>query len=219
MLARLSKQQKAINLYIVERGGIENLSKEEWKLLERLVDVLKPFYDATLEICFDDACISIVIPIIAMLKIKLEAATEDRGLMQMKAALRDALAQRFASVKKAPHVLAATLLDPRFKDMYFDELEKTDAISKILNFLTPKNVMNDENVSGGTEENQHKADHDESENENLQLASVSSLWDTHDSVGFAVKQNDAEAEIPDYERQLQAYLREPHNKHFCILEL
>lgn len=210
MLARLSEQRKAINLYFLERGGIENLSKQEWELVERLVDVLKPFYDATLEICFDDACISIVIPVIAMLKIKLEAATEDRGLMQMKAALRDAMAQRFASVKKAPHVLAATLLDPRFKDMYFDELERKEAASEILNFLTPKLVvMNGEHIPGGTEENdQHKADHD-TENEILQPASASSLWDTHDSVGVAVKQNDAEAGMPDYERQLQAYLREP----------
>jgi len=69
---------------------------------------------------------------------KLEAATDDRGLMQMKAALREAMTQRFASVKKAPHVLAATLLDPCFKDMYFEELEKNEAASEILKFLTPK---------------------------------------------------------------------------------
>ena len=181
-----------------------------------MIDVLKPFYDATLDICFDDACISIVISVIAMLKAKLQAATDDRGLMQMKAELRDAMAQRFASIKKSPHVLASTLLDPRFKDMYFDELERKAATSEILNFLSPKHVvLNDETVGpipGEAEEiDQHKADlpdHD-TENEIVQPASASSLWDTHCSVGVAVKENDAEAGIPDYERQLQAYLSEP----------
>ena len=65
-----------------------------------------------------------------MLKTKLEAVTDDRGLMQMKAALRDAMTQRFASVKEAPHVLAATLLDLHFKDMYFEELEKVRLLPK-----------------------------------------------------------------------------------------
>ena len=56
------------------------------------------------------------------------------------------------SVKK--HVLAATLPDPYFKDMYFDELERKEATSEILNFLTPKLViMNDEHIPEGTEEN------------------------------------------------------------------
>ena len=57
---------------------------------------------------------------------------------------------------------------------------------------------------GEAQENgQHKADlpdHD-TENEIVQPASASSLWDTHDSFGVAVKENDAEAGIPDYERQ------------------
>src|SRR6218665_2300752 len=69
MLARLSEQRKAIILYILERRGIENLSKQEWESVEHLIDVQKPFYDATLEICLDDACISIKIPVITMLKL------------------------------------------------------------------------------------------------------------------------------------------------------
>ena len=34
MLARLSEQRKAIILYILERRGIENLSKQEWESVE-----------------------------------------------------------------------------------------------------------------------------------------------------------------------------------------
>ena len=45
-----------------------------------------------------------------------QSISDDRGLLQMKAAMHDAINRRFAYVKTAPHIIAATLLDPRFKD-------------------------------------------------------------------------------------------------------
>ena len=72
MLERLVQQRKAINFFSVEQGGIDTLSNTEWELADRAVTILKPFYSATLEICADDACISAVIPIIAMLGGKLQ---------------------------------------------------------------------------------------------------------------------------------------------------
>jgi len=78
------------------------LNKTKLELVDRIVAILKPFYDATLEISHDDACVSVVIPIVSMLLAKLqavEAAAEDVGLLQMKAALRDTVNKRFANVK------------------------------------------------------------------------------------------------------------------------
>jgi len=135
MLQRVAEQRKALNLYSVERGSITTLTNPEWELAERVVLLLKPFYEATLEICSDDACISIVIPLIAMLTGKLQSTTEDHGLLQMKAALRDALGRRFAYVKESSPMTAATMLDPRFKDVYFNVQEKEAAKEEILNFL------------------------------------------------------------------------------------
>ena len=53
----------------------------------------------------------------------------------MKAALRDAINRRFADIKTQPNLAAATLLDPRFKDMYFSAVEKDDAKAVVLTFL------------------------------------------------------------------------------------
>lgn len=209
MLGRLAEQRRAINLYSVERGGIDNLTEQEWKLVERVVDVLQPFYDATLEICFDDACISVAIPIIAMLNVKLEAKTDDRGLLQLKAALRDAMTRRFASVKKTPHFIAATLLDPRFKDLYFDANEKEDAKSTILSFIRQMEAWNVEHHRAATA---HSTDLPTSLSTNPtevgEISKISNLWETHDSVSV-VKQEETEATIPHYEQQLLDYLREP----------
>ena len=47
-----------------------------------------------------------------------QSTSDDRGLQQMKAALHDAINRRFAYVKTAPHIIAATLLYPHFKDAY-----------------------------------------------------------------------------------------------------
>jgi len=102
MLERLAEQQKAINLYSVERGGIETLTSPDWELVGHVVKILQPFYAATLELSADDACISIIIPLVAMLQGKLQTTTEDRGLLQMKAALRDSLHRRFAPLKSLP---------------------------------------------------------------------------------------------------------------------
>jgi len=84
MLQRVAEQRKALNLCSVERGSITTLTNLEWELTERVVLLLKPFYEATLEICSDDACISIVILLIVMLTGKLQSTTEDHGLLQMK---------------------------------------------------------------------------------------------------------------------------------------
>jgi len=76
-----------------------------------------------------------VIPIVSLLLGKLQASSEDVGLLQIKAALRDAINRRFADIKTQPNLAAATLLDPRFKDMYFSAVEKDDAKAVVLTFL------------------------------------------------------------------------------------
>jgi len=72
MLERMTEQRKAVNLFSIEQGGFSTLSTSEWGLAERIVKLLQPpFYAATLEILHDDACISVVVPLTAMLQGKL----------------------------------------------------------------------------------------------------------------------------------------------------
>jgi len=178
MLERLVEQQKAINLYSVERGGIETLSTADWELVGRVVKILQPFYAATLELSADDACISIMIPLVAMLQEKLSTTTEDIGLLQMKAALRDSLHRRFAPLKSLPPVATATILDPRFKDTYFDAPEKTAAVDEIKRFLQ----------STHEESTSTMADTDVDGDHVPQLppapAAETDLWAEHDSRGM-----------------------------------
>jgi hypothetical protein len=177
MLQRLAEQRKALTLYSVNRGGIDILTKVEWELVERVNVLLKPFYDATLEISRDDACISVVIPLVTLLLTKMQTTTEDQGLKQMKAALRDAIDRRFGSMKTVPNLLAATLLDPRFKDMYFSKQEKDAATETVLDFLRQaSNVGTDQtpNAAMAIAANEQPASPTSSS------VPETSLWEEHD---------------------------------------
>ena len=64
-----------------------------------------------------------------------QSTSDDRGLQQMKAALHDAINRRFAYVKTALHIIAATLLDPRFKDAYLSRQETATVKADIVDFM------------------------------------------------------------------------------------
>ena len=64
-----------------------------------------------------------------------QSTSDDRGLQQMKAALHDAINRRFAYVKTARHIIAATLLDPRFKDAYLSRQETAPVKAEIVDFM------------------------------------------------------------------------------------
>ncbi|CAL1544284.1 unnamed protein product, partial [Lymnaea stagnalis] len=115
MLERLLERTKPIDLFSVERGRIDSLSNAEWALAGKIVKLLKPFHAATLEICAEDACISLVIPLVANLNSLLKTTSADQGLKQMKAALRDAMCRRFSDINSSAPYLAAILIHPRFK--------------------------------------------------------------------------------------------------------
>jgi hypothetical protein len=208
MLERLVEQRRAVNLFSVEHGGIHTLSSAEWELAEHLVQVLQPFYEATVEISSDDACISVVVPLIAMLRGKMQSTSDDRGLLQMKAALRDAINRRFAYVSTAPHVLAATLLDPRFKLAYFSSHESSVAKTEIIDFLRSIETTSagDSMTEASNVQQTALVRRDASE-----ITSTSSnLWDAHDRLPIAEESDPGDGEQePVYERQLAAYLKEP----------
>jgi hAT family C-terminal dimerisation region/BED zinc finger len=203
MLQRLSEQRKALSLYSVEHGGITMLTKTELELVDRIVAILKPFYDATLEISRDDACISVVIPIASLLLSKLQAAHGDVGLLQMKAALRDAMNRRFSTVKAEPNLAVATLLDPRFKDMYFSVQERDTAKGIILAFLRHQREQ-----AATDRPTSIETDRSDNEPSTSTASTGSGLWDDYDSYTPAHPQP-SNAEVNADESELDRYLREP----------
>lgn len=180
MMERLLEQKNAINLYSVEHGKIETLSSEEWANVKHLTNVLKFFYEATLQLSFDDACISIIIPLISLLNRKLqirwEAENENQIISKMKNALHESLNSRFSFVKGHPLLLAATLLDPRFKSKYLTADDVNIATTEIIEFLI------DQNGNRRSE----RIENANSSPENLPALNEQSpiekesLWDTHD---------------------------------------
>jgi len=203
MLQRISEQQKALNLYSVEQGSFIMLTKTELETVDNIVSVLKPFYDATLEISRDDACISLIIPIVSLLIAKLQSSTEDIGLSQMKAALRDSLNRRFSNVKAEPNLIAATLLDPGFKSMYFSAQEKEDAKKVIQSFLRRLQwQQTDASADAGSLDEQISQPSTSS-------GASSSLWDDYDNHVETDQPTPVASDTESVDTELDNYLRQP----------
>lgn len=209
MIERLVEQRRAVNLFSVDHGAIDTLSSSEWELADRLVRVLKPLYEATLEISSDDACISVVVPLITMLLGQMQSTSDDRGLLQMKAALRDAINRRFACMKTAPHIIAVTLLDPRFKDAYLSLQESAAAKTEVVNFL--RSVHSAVAMTPESSENQQaQIARPDTFEATLSPSTSFSLWDAHDRLSLAAQTETSDtAQGLAYERQLDTYLLEP----------
>ena len=207
MLQRAAEQRMAINLYSLERKGIDTLSNTEWEHLERVVLVLKPFYDATFDICLEDASISIAIPIVAMIMGKLQSDDPDvgEGLVQMRAALRDAMLRRFSHLKKMPYLCAATLLDPRFKKFYFTSEETDFAKTEVLRFLRSRVNADDEVNSTEVSSSLPGSSHSPPS----RSKQGSGLWDAHDASFRTSLEEPSDCDPrPADEVQLDLYLKE-----------
>ncbi|RVE41806.1 hypothetical protein evm_013553 [Chilo suppressalis] len=205
MLERLLEQKSAVNLYSVEHGKIETLTSDEWDLIKHLTKVLKFFYEATLELSFDNACISIVIPLISMLNRKLQTQSENEAeaCINMKHALLESLNNRFSFVKGHPLLMAATLLDPRFKSKYISTDEVNIATNEIVNFL----ARYSKNTHREQENDINATLFSESQNIHSQ---IESLWDTHDQSNIEQMHTDENLDPTATLRQtLQCYLSEP----------
>lgn len=211
MLQRLVEQRKAIIMFSIDHGGYDSLTAAEWKLADRLVSLLQPFYEATLEISSDDAATSLVIPIITMLLGKMQITETDRGLLAMKAALRDALIRRFSYARSTPHIIASTLLDPRFKDIYLNAAEKAAGIAEI-ELFSASSVATDaamqDSRSGGQINQPTEVVVEPSTSAATVTVPSFTLWDEHDNYAMA---NDTGADTTnkDCRQQLQEYLALP----------
>ena len=165
------------SLYSVEHGGITTLCRSEWDIIKHLTDVLKFFCEATLDLSYNDARISIIIPLLSLLnrKLQVRCENEDETVANMRSALHESLNKKFSYVKGHPSLMAATLLDPRFKSKYLTSDEVDIAMSEIIEFLKGHNdceVVDRDNVPSSSAEPILPATNIQQEKE--------SLWDTHD---------------------------------------
>lgn len=103
MLQRLVEQKVAI----LAAGGAESncnyeLRAEQWSLAEKVVHLLKPFEEATMELSREDASVSLVIPIVLSLKRFLSSVESsphgDHGITSMKQKMLQSVSDRYNNV-------------------------------------------------------------------------------------------------------------------------
>ena len=76
MLERLQEQKDAVSLYAAELGDITNLTVNQWMILQKTLDLLKPFETITKEVSSAKFIISVVLPMVANLKLYLSKPSE-----------------------------------------------------------------------------------------------------------------------------------------------
>uniref|UniRef100_H2ZWC6 HAT C-terminal dimerisation domain-containing protein n=1 Tax=Latimeria chalumnae TaxID=7897 RepID=H2ZWC6_LATCH len=126
MLERLGEQRQAIMLYSSEQDFGHNLTAHQWQLLEKIIQILQPFEEATCLCSADSASISLVMPTIKMLTMSLNSIENDSGIKTMTETLLHEMDLCFSYYAKNPIYSMTTLLDPRFKNKFFP----SDALAK-----------------------------------------------------------------------------------------
>ena len=90
-------------------------SGTEWKTMQKIVNVLKPFEEATKLLSEYDASISMAIFSVTLIVKSLESeSADDVGVLSMKRALRHAMTTRFSTMEQNKRYTVATLLDSRY---------------------------------------------------------------------------------------------------------
>ena len=96
---------------------LENLTNEDWKVLEELVSILDILEASTRVLCGDSySSLSMFIPTINLLIDHInERVIQTRDVVAFKKSLLNCVNRRFAKAEGNKFALISTVLDPRFK--------------------------------------------------------------------------------------------------------
>ena len=127
MVERVVRLKRAIQLYLSDHDNLPTITANEWQLCERLLHILKPFFDLTKEMSGEYSILSDVIPNIATLELFLSKIGQgDQGVQTTREELLRALRTRFLSpeaealnVMHEKEYVTATCIDPRYKHHFF----------------------------------------------------------------------------------------------------
>lgn len=109
------------------------VSAKEVQDISDVIDILRPVEAATKELCAQKyVTTSMVIPMVLQKNIKEFQPKQEMGL-QLKSAIIVQCDKRFSSVESSYLLGMATILDPRFKKLYFKD---TVALSKMLRYIS-----------------------------------------------------------------------------------
>ncbi|XP_065322352.1 uncharacterized protein LOC135929615 [Gordionus sp. m RMFG-2023] len=188
------------------------LTPNEWCLAKKVNLALLPIQRITKEISGEKASISIVIPFVELLKKELTSHGEyDKGVQTMKDAMNKDLTKRFSSIYNDKIYFIATILDPRFKTIFF-------SIQSISNFYRQKLLLVCFDSNPGEIINSSSLEKD---NQNMEIKEIPStsamdstgifnLWGSYADV---VKDNEKSNNITGvncpYSLEIENYINEP----------
>ncbi len=149
MMSSLLVQKRALGAYGAEFELPASFSAYQWGLIENALTLLAPFEELTKEISSHTATASDVIPSVEALKRLLnKSLSTDSGVKTTKATLLEAVKQRFNGIYTEPLYFLATILDPRYKDRFFDQATKQQAtemlLRKLNKMMEPENSTENE---------------------------------------------------------------------------
>ena len=120
------KLKPAITETYAEDTTLPIISGSEWKIIEAVVAVLKPFYDYTIKLQSRQASIGFVLPIYyilcnAMVK---EARDESSLVRDLKRTICNGMNKRMSEYIRENFLIIPTILDPRFKLNFFPNFQR-----------------------------------------------------------------------------------------------
>ena len=104
MMKRMLEIKPALNPAIMYSnmngfGPKEELNLRDWELMEKIVDCLRPFHDASKLLQREDASVSCYIPVVRTIMKLLETSRADIGVMNYKKNLYNEVKSRFKGNK------------------------------------------------------------------------------------------------------------------------
>ena len=129
MLERLVEQKKAINMFFTDESEAEldELTSNEWRLMDCLLSILQPAESATRVLSGDKYCsASLVIPIVTAMVVNIKMVqVSDEHLRKLRDDLYNSIKSRFSDVEDSDVYTISKILDPRTKDTCFISSVKT----------------------------------------------------------------------------------------------
>ena len=123
MVKSIIEQKTSLAVYATETE-IVTLSPTQLDLAEKILAALSPIEELIKSVSADRASVSLVIPFVKMLSKTLQKHHHDAGVRTMKSEMLKSLNRRFSSVRENQHLVIPSLLDPRFKNRFFDGSEQ-----------------------------------------------------------------------------------------------
>ena len=128
MLQSIVEQKMAIAAFVSE-NDISILNQTQLDLANKVIKVLEPIEEITKSVL---ACISVIIPLVRALTKTLSHNGDDYGVCRMKAEMLQSIERRFADVEEKEVLVLATIIDPRFKDIFFSGAVNRQNAKKML---------------------------------------------------------------------------------------